>query len=86
LPQCVVQSIRQGSTIACVQPQQHEQHLVPDVEQQECASTAAPLDSNSAVRFSKAAAAALVLSKLQSKWRQLAVWCRQHRVQQLLWG
>jgi hypothetical protein len=26
------------------------------------------------------------MSKLQSKWQQLAVWCRQHRVQQLLWG
>lgn len=77
--------------IACSQAQ-HEQQLAAEDVQQECASTSAvqaaapPLAAAQAAKHGKAAAALYLMSKLQSKWQQLAVWCRQHRVQQLLWG
>lgn len=77
-------------TIACVQrPQQEQQQLAADAVQQECASTSAvqhPLPAPQAAGHSKAAAAAYLVLKLQQKWQQLALWCKQHRVQQLLWG
>jgi hypothetical protein len=77
-------------TIACVQRQQQEQQqLAADAVQQECASTSAaqqPLPAPQAAQHSKAAAASYLMSKLQQKWQQLGVWCKQHRVQQLLWG
>lgn len=87
--QRIAQSQRFDRTIACVQPQQHEQHLQTEVVQQERASTSActaPLPIGQAAKTSRAVAAVYVLSKLQRKWQQLASWCKQHRVQQLLWG
>lgn len=89
--QCLPQTHRYDRAIACFQAQQ-EQQLAAEVVQQECASTstvqaaAAPVAAAQAAKHGKAAAVIYMMSKLQSKWQQLAVWCRQHRVQQLLWG
>lgn len=88
------QSNRFDRSIARFQAQ-HEQQPAAETLQQEVASTSArvqqaavavPRPAVPAARHGKAAAALCLLAALQSKWQQLAVWCRQHRVQQLLWG
>lgn len=96
--QCGPHSARFERAIACVQAQQHDQQQQQaGVEQQQqqqqecCASTSAPLQAAaipaaSSSRNIKAATALYVVSKLHSKWQQLAAWCKQHRLQHLLVG